>query len=367
MMMLDSSVAMALHAADSAQIDILGQGKLGSSTIIVNTCYSGMLCAETAAMAVRQSFARRGRSCNIRFYGACDTKQICQKAMNAHKANTEHHFGDVWDRVPALVRDGLLTKARSLRQAVEQRMDTWKKAGTSTSFIAATRRKLVSRLEKRFVEYACQKLSDCSWPPDAESYCSKHNMNCRVAPRRSDPLDLLVEIGGSTCVGWSALGNSWGWLDDAGATCLAYLHWIKHCCKPDFFLHECTAKFDHSVIERIMGDDMHVAAMLTSPVNWGVPVNRVRQYLLAAAKALKLISGSISWNSWLTHAAANDPTSQGGDEMLWQRWLQTCARAASSLDDASTAFPSQSDGSDLPNTLWAPWSFRVNHCCWKNK
>ncbi len=141
---------------------------------------------------------------------------------------------------------------------------------------------------------------------------------------RSNAGDLLVEVGGSTCVGWSTMGSSWGWLDDAGGPCLVYLFWVKN-YGPDYFVHECTSKFDYAVACRILGDEMHLAAMSLSPVDWGVPVERRRQYLVAQSKKHRLDDSILRWTAWQIPAATNVCVASP-DELLWQRWLQSWGR-----------------------------------------
>ncbi len=331
MMSLDASVNMVVRAAKAAGIDILGHGRLGNSAVVLNSCYSGMLCAETAAMAVQRGLAKRGIMCQIRYHSACDIKPLCHKAMSSHKAEHDHHFTNVWDRVPANVQTRLQTKARSLRDAITQRLSSMRETGLRKEFIVSTRRQLVLNLGRKFVDYAYQILSETPWPADSACHCSKHDTKCCPVPMRSHTGDLLVEVGGSTCVGWSTMGRSWGWLDDAGGPCLVYLFWVRN-YEPDFFVHECTSKFDYAVAHRILGDKMHLAAMQTSPVDWGIPVERRRQYLVAQSKKHRLDDSILRWTAWQIPAATNVCAATSTDELLWQRWLQSWGRVVD-VDD----------------------------------
>ena len=328
-MSVDASVAMVVQAAKAANIDLSNHSRLGSK-VVVNTCYSGMGCAETATLAVQKGLAQRGISCEVKYHSACDSQQLCAKAASAHKAEHDHFFTNVWDRAPAGVQERLQAKARTLRKAVEQRQAALIKDGVSRPFIASWRRRTVIKLGEKFVDYACGILSKCPWHANTTSYCSKHDAQCRPVPQRSSNECILVEIGGSTCVGWSSMGSNWGWLDDAGGPCLVYLYWVKS-YGPDMFMHECTRHFDHKVARRILGDEMHVSVMQHSPSDWGLPVARGRQYMVGASKLLKLCIGSPVWTTWQIPPARDDveapagkdhPAHVGNDESLWQRWLR---------------------------------------------
>ena len=156
MMSLDASVAMVVQAAKAAGIDILGHGRLGNSGVVLNSCYSGMLCAETAALAVQRGLAKRGIKCQIRYHSACDINSLSHKATASHKVEHDHVFINVWDRVPADVQERLQTKARSLRDGITRRLSAMRATGLRKDFIKSTRRQLVLNLGKKFVDYACQ-------------------------------------------------------------------------------------------------------------------------------------------------------------------------------------------------------------------
>ena len=330
-MSVDASVAMVVQAAKAANIDMFSGPRLGSQ-VMVNSCYSGMGCAETAMLAVQKGFAQRGICCEINYHSACDSQKLCIKALSAHKAQHDHVFTNVWDRAPAGVQQRLQAKAWTLRNAVKQRQAALIQAGVSRSFIASWRRQTVIKLGEKFVDYACNILSQGPWHADMTSYCSKHDTQCSPVPRRSSNECLLVEIGGTTCVGWSSMGSNWGWLDDAGGPGLVYLHWARS-YGPDMFMHECTRHFDHKVARRILGGEMHVSVMQHSPSDWGLPVARGRQYMVGASHLLKLCSGSPVWTMWQIPPACADmeacagkdtSTLVGSDELLWQRWLSAC-------------------------------------------
>ncbi len=94
------------------------------------------------------------------------------------------------------------------------------------------------------------------------------------------PHGLRVEIAGSTCVAWSIMGKGLGWLHDSGLPCLVWLHWVARTL-PHIFIHECTAHFDADMLHEVLGGSSGaylVTSFETSPVDFGIPSQRSRQY-----------------------------------------------------------------------------------------
>ncbi len=100
-----------------------------------------------------------------------------------------------------------------------------------------------------------------------------------VAPSEF-PHGVRVEIAGSTCVAWSAMGAGLGWLHDSGLPCLVWLHWVAHTL-PHVFIHECTAHFDEELLHEVLGGASGaylVTSFQHSPVDLGIPSQRIRKY-----------------------------------------------------------------------------------------
>ena len=131
-----------------------------------------------------------------------------------------------------------------------------------------------------------------------EAYCLHHDRMCPVNPRcvPGQEEKLWVEVAGTTCCPWSAMGAGLEWLDKATAPCLAWAFSLLYYL-PDIILHECTPRFSEGTLIEILGhveDAGHsvharptpegqelayrMESEVFSPVDLGVPTQRKRKY-----------------------------------------------------------------------------------------
>ncbi len=153
-------------------------------------------------------------------------------------------------------------------------------------------------------------------------------------PRASEaytefPHGLRVEIAGSTCVSWSAMGSGLEWLHDSALPCLVWIHWIAFSL-PHIFVHECTTHFDESVLRDVLSAAYVVTSFHTSPVDLGIPSRRSRKYTWAVRRDLFDTARGVAGGGGapqLWHAPRPRPTPPSRAEYLalFQRPLEVDA------------------------------------------
>ena len=272
--------------------------------LLTSSNYSGCGTMEVAAVmlydflmeALRMARSEcRGVVC----WSACDTDADSQLVLDSHPRASRalHQFDNVLDRLfpQDLEVCTKILNGKLQWYAVFQGLEA---DGLMTS-TALTARK--HRLGAELLAELSSVLSKCEFK--TRCWCRSHLAECPVSPR-SDPnvADMFwVEGAGTTCTPWSGMNKeSPKWLDACTLPLLCWAFSTRY-YEPDAVLQECTPRFPEQDLDDIFSCDeellkcvcsrphtsshtslgatytMNVA--VNSPVCFGVPSKRVRQYL----------------------------------------------------------------------------------------
>jgi hypothetical protein len=86
------------------------------------------------------------------------------------------------------------------------------------------------------------------------------------------------------------MGKHMGWL---GSGSLPSMQWVRErlMSDEDWVIVECVTSFDHSMLEKLLGDRFSLTVLNFSPTLLGIPVMRKRKYMILLKK------GSLQWDS----------------------------------------------------------------------
>jgi len=257
--------------------------------VMLTTSYSGMGCAEMAASMISEALAGQGIETRFVPWSATDVDRTCREMLMEHEPGSrpEHVFGNILERIPADLLKSLEQKRMRMLAVLEGRMTEATAKGTSKDVLVRYRREQVQRLGAKFVAGVTTALQDLDASCYQSCWCYRHSqMCCPVADAtQQGPRGLRLEVAGTTCVAWSSMGASLGWLDSSSLPCLVWCH-QQLATLPDLILHENVATFDEQVLRDILGSKYHINALICTPLDFGIPAQRKRKYTLCRLKSV---------------------------------------------------------------------------------
>ena len=87
----------------------------------------------------------------------------------------------------------------------------------------------------------------------ATQYCHRCESQCRIhGPASLDACTTTLAIAGTMCTPWSSIGSRKKWMHH---TCISFAVWVHLMLVrlPDIVIHECTPRFDVSVLVAFFG------------------------------------------------------------------------------------------------------------------
>ena len=256
--------------------------------VFLTTHYSGMGTAEMAAGLVESGVfghdpemtAAAGSGSLFSVHAANECAPHAQEVLVAHRGAwaPRHVFGNLCFPVPVDLQE----KWRRMLKAARRKVDETCEEGQCSS---TQRARMVERAGEHFVRVVLADLNNLTFCRDLKQYCFKCKKFCVRFPSASSICDgVLVDISGSTCVGFSKAGKRWAWLDDSAVPFMVWA-WTMKSVRPQLILHECVASFDPKVLDLTLNYQEPVPAYAISSVvfnasDLGLPVSRVRRYTL---------------------------------------------------------------------------------------
>ena len=223
---------------------------------------------------------------HVRSFRAADLDPSARFVLRQHGASgPEHVQGDILARVSE--------RTAAKLQGIVKTMIAGFQRERQKLLLGRCRGKL-SELKKRWG----QKVLDQSHKVlkaskfKRQAHCYKCGKLCPVHPGpelRKKVGDTYVIIGGSTCVSWSSMGLSLGWLHQSAPPFLVWVHDFM-AAEPTHVIHECTRAFDATSFSKMVASKYHLEQMLFSPEDVGLPVHRSRSYCLLTLKSKVIMS-----------------------------------------------------------------------------
>jgi hypothetical protein len=231
----------------------------------------GIACTETALRLVEDGVLDDdGKSICVRLYSACEIDERARELLLLRQGihAPEHVFGDILDRVEGVVLAKLIKLQTKFLEKAQQAGLTDKKRGKLGKQMVAAMRALLETM-----------------PFTDTAHCHRHGKQCPLKPCGPDGKaiteQMLIDAAGTTCKAWSHMRRGScraKWLHESTLPCLVWIYWLKHYA-PDAFLHECTARFDHTQISMTL-QDFFTVPLVFSPVDIGIPSHRLRKYTI---------------------------------------------------------------------------------------
>lgn len=246
--------------------------------------YTGMGMAEVAALVVKDVLAKAaGITVNVDWHAQADTSVECQ-SLHASK----HVFSDLGDRVA----DDVWEQLCDLQARHSEVLIAKTEAGEGLS------RAQIKLAGDRFLKEACSLLNSSRDRFRDRAPCVQCNRMCKWAPPPATKAEIWVEVAGNTCTPWSHRGKSWGWLDLQSLPALVWAFSLKFTeSQPDVIINECVPSFPAEVFFSQVFPGAVVRSTTFSPVDLGMPVNRLRRYTLVFPKQASPLFGQVPWDA----------------------------------------------------------------------
>jgi hypothetical protein len=239
--------------------------------VFVNTDYSGFGCAEMATRMIIDA-ASKALDCvaPVTFWRASDILPHARKVLKTDSRSSPHHvFGNILEHVPRVIRRELVRAHEAASDEFIKRME-----------IDPTDKKLLDRIGSKLMAALIVIMEGVEFDLNQRRWCYKCRQMCLVhEPHELDPAITRIAVAGTTCTSWSSLGMKNAWMAQSALPFVVWaflvLAWL-----PNFIVHECTARFDMAILERIFRSSYLVCSYVFSPVIFGIPANRTRRYTL---------------------------------------------------------------------------------------
>ncbi len=242
-------------------------------TIVLTTSYSGIGCAEAAAAMLAHAVSMSGipdtRWGKLEVYRSIENTLVCQALLHSHKeaSRPTHVFSDLL----TLLHDTTLSSLQGLQR---RWLDTYR-SRLRNVVGAAQRKELLAKCSATYIAQAMRVLKRN--PPNTNAAaCTTHERECPLCPV-VEPGQLHIEVAGSTCVAWSAMGLCEGWLHESSTPFLCWVQLLLH-HQPHLIVHECTPSFDTVTLAALLQPHYDVSFCIASPDDLGFPCRRARKY-----------------------------------------------------------------------------------------
>ena len=214
----------------------------------------------------------------MKMYRASDLDETCQRVLMQHapQSRPEHVMGSLFDRIEP-------KDVEKLKKLVSKGVTRYH-AKRSLGGVAPEEKK---RMGKRLFKQAMLCVRKARF---------KKTVPCKSCGKQCKPHPSVKELrgcryllaAGTTCISWSALGCSAGWLH---SSLVPFAIWLEDVRRqmPTHVIHECTRAFDFNTLNEFLSPWYGLEQMVCSPVDFGVPVKRNRSYILMSLKSAVVI------------------------------------------------------------------------------
>ena len=152
-----------------------------------------------------------GGDAPVKIFRAADVDQTCREVLAQHQAESRplHIQGSLLERLQT--RD-----SRRLQALVDRGTRRFYKLRQLGKLRGSAGKALKKRIGKKFLKKTMVLMKKVKLQQEVPCYlCKQH---CRVHPTEGERADsAYLIIGGSTCVSWSSMGCSAGWLHNSTA------------------------------------------------------------------------------------------------------------------------------------------------------
>lgn len=274
---------LSTHGLGHALANALGRG------LNIHTDYSGMGGPEDAVRQIVEAAPNSDdlRDGRVRFERAGDCDEICRQVLLNHEGWSSPGcvFGSITDRCPMQ----LLEHWTSLQKTAVMKVEEAKTQGLDW-------RQMAKDEGHKFFKKASACMFSFQQPARATAhYCYRHETECPFprVPRKTTALTGL--IAGVICWDWSTMGICKGWL---GKSAIIYLACVREAIlfKYSFVLFECTQTFDDVEGLSPFLDHYEAVTLKFSPTMLGLPISRVRKYMVLIRK------DTLKWRAGIAEA-----------------------------------------------------------------
>lgn len=256
--------------------------------LLVNTDYTGMACVEMAITMVIDAFrAKYGTQASVRIHRGTEILPQCRAILCSKLAGDrgcpQHVFGNLIDFVSKATKRKLTSAHSAAGNALKQAI---------SGRTAAARKKVVEAHGRKFMERLVAIMRTVTFDMGMVAKCHKCNGDCRVfAPEDVAASVTVVWAAGTPCTSWSSAGAKRGWVAESAISFVVWMFMIL-AALPCVVIHECTERFDVSVLKTTLGEYYHVFSYVFTPKLLGLPQTRMRRWTILLRKtrrALRLI------------------------------------------------------------------------------
>ena len=231
--------------------------------------------------------AKPGEPGVFRMYRAADMDHTCQKVLCLHAEETraEHVQGSLCERISA-------ADLAKLQKLVDMGVKKFQARRGVGRLSAEEKKKMGKSLFQRAMQ-VCRKAKYVTRVP-----CVRCGQACRPHPSKEErKKSVYVMVAGTTCVSWSSLGSSAGWLHQSTVPFSIWLEdvWRQ---RPTFVIHECTRALDWESMRLYMEPRYVIEQLQCTPLDFGVPVKRARSYAVMTLKTAVVMQIPWARSSW---------------------------------------------------------------------
>jgi hypothetical protein len=239
-----------------------------------SSSYSGMGCFEAVTRPLTDAahgFAGcSGPGVGLVPWSASDISKIPRQALLSHSKDTraKHIFGDILERISEPWRSLAVKKqAKTIDQYARLQQ---KHKGDADYDLLGKKKQLGDDMVKALSSL----LSQAEW--EETGHCYACCQRCPYKPPMQDG-DEWLECAGVTCIAWSSMGATGGWLHESTLPCLTWMHWLLQ-SDVSFALIECVRGFDYTQALATLLPVFSGFSNIFSPSQLGIPSVRVRCY-----------------------------------------------------------------------------------------
>jgi hypothetical protein len=277
----DHVAKIARHPHLQAELD----AKLEKYKFELYSAYSGSGGAEQIVREVREAlqFVTPSAPDFMTCVQCCDNNDICKKVLQMIPEGPErpqHGFGDINDLVTAEELSSLRRIVGDYAEVLEGlKTNKFGDMPSDPVIRKLTIREHQRRLGLDLLDALINVAKDIDFH-GRQAFCFMHNRMCAACPGDADARTVRLFIAGHSCKAWSVFGNQDGWVSDDAVTFVIYLYSML-AARPDFFIGECTLKFDHDVYAKIYKSHGYkFFTAVEGQIDSGFPGSRIRKIFI---------------------------------------------------------------------------------------
>jgi hypothetical protein len=257
--------------------------------IAMYTDYSGSGCAEQGGLYIRHSIQSRQPDVGhfFKMVRATDCDSLCSYVLRGHLPGPEKPdcvFDNLCDRIDLETLSHLKSIQDRWRWRHEQIINAChiEHAARSPDLKAAVKQ-AEDDCGRGVLRNFMDVMNAFKFIQGRKAFCSVHDTMCSLERPEFDGHIKLV-VGGNSCLSWTAMGKQEGWFGDGSIAFIVWMYEIR-ATKPDWVIQECTVRFDHAIVEQILGEFYDVQWVMVCPRDLGLPCSRPRKWTVSVLKS----------------------------------------------------------------------------------